>query len=418
MNMKIEKSVFPIFLLLLLVSIPFLTCQICQNQAYKTQNDSDLAKYILISGMHDLDTSSVWTDAKGVAVDGSGNIYITGYKGSSEMAFEDVFLAKFSSAGDLEWNETWGGSYKDVGSGIAVDGSGNIYITGTTESYDPGVGQAFLARYNSSGDQKWISYWGGSKVDSGNGVAVDGSGNIYITGTTYSYGAGMDDAFLARYNSSGALKWDETWGGSEEDEGNGVAVDGSGNIYITGTTYSYDLGGGQAFLARYNSSGVLEWNETWGEWYNDYGNGVAMDGSDIIYITGTTENYGAVYEDVFLARYNSSGALEWSETWGGDNHDYGYDVALDGSGNIYITGTTGTTYSYGLGGAFLAKYDGSGKLLWSIPPLPAADSINLLPFLFTGEESQLIDGYCIIPLVGAISITITIIVQKTRKRKT
>ncbi len=160
---------------------------------------------------------------------------------------------------DFGWARTWGGSYRDKGYAVATDGSGNVYVTGWFEGtvdFDPdgdgdphtsnGIYDVFLSKFDSSGNFEWARTWGGSNWDEGLGVAIDDSGNVYITGY-YCYTVdfnpdggdphtsnGWTDGFLSKFNSSGNFEWARSWGGSNRDPGNGVATDDSGNIYVTG----------------------------------------------------------------------------------------------------------------------------------------------------------------------------------------
>jgi len=207
---------------------------------------------------------------------------------------------------------------------------------------------------------EWNKTWGGLANDNGYGIAADSSGNLFITGDTNSYGAANQDAFLLKYDSSGNLEWNKTWGGSNGDHGLGIAVDASGNVFITGYTSSYGAGNQDAFLLKYDSSGNLEWNKTWGGSLGDFGRGVAVDSSGNIFITGDT-NRGTAGPDVFLLKYDSSGNFQWEKTWGGFATDIGRGVAVDGSGNVFITGHNNQGGNPGSGAdVFLFKYDSSG----------------------------------------------------------
>jgi hypothetical protein len=325
-----------------------------------------------------------------VAVDGSGNAYISGYTygslGGPNAGYWDAFLVKYNSSGSLLWKRQIGTTTTDVSYSVAVDGSGNAYISGYTYGSlgEPNAGlfDAFLAKYDSSGSVLWTRQIGTTANDESCSVAVDGSGNAYISGWTYgSLGgpnAGDGDVFLAKYDSSGLLLWTRQIGTTTWDVSQSVAVDGLGNAYISGYTYG-SLGGPNpnpgwtdAFLAKYDSSGLLLWTRqigttTWDESYS-----VAVDGLGNAYISGFT--YGSLGGpnaggyDAFLAKYDSSGALLWTRQIGTTGHDFSYSVAVDGSGSAYISGWT----SGSLGGpnagnydAFLVKYDSSGSLLWT-----------------------------------------------------
>ena len=300
---------------------------------------------------------------QGIAVDGSGNVYITGYTASSGAGNVDVLIAKYSSIGAVVWQRTLGGAYYEYGQGIAVDGDGNVYITGYTTSSGAGNQDVLIAKYDNSGTIQWQRTLGGAIGDYGQDIAVDGSGNVYVTGYTESSGAGSDDVLIAKYDTSGTIQWQRTLGGASVDYGNDIAVDGSGNVYITGYTTSSGAGSNDILIVKYDTDGLFKWQRTLGGTFSDSGEGIAVDGSGNVYITGYTASSGAGSNDILIAKYDTSGAIQWKRTLGGVSSDRGYDIAVDGSGNVYITGYT---ESSGAGGSdiLIAKYDTSGTIQW------------------------------------------------------
>ena len=322
------------------------------------------------------------------------------------------------------WAQAWGESGHDRGLGVATDDSGNVYVTGYFEGTvdfnpdggDPrisnGDNDAFLSKFDSSGNFEWARTWGGTGYDLGHGVATDGFGNVYVTGYFESSvdfdpsggdphtSNGNLDVFLSKFDSSGNFKGVRTWGASDFDRGYGVATDGSGNVYVTGFfqgTVDFDPGGGDintsnghedVFLSKFDSSGNFEWARTWGGADRDAGHGVATDGSGNVYVTGYFEGTADFdpdggdphtsngYDDCFLSKFDSTGNLEWARTWGGSGNDIGHGVSADGSGNVYITGYFNYTVDFDPGGGdphtsngyrdvFLSKFDLSGNLKWA-----------------------------------------------------
>src|SRR6266571_4709888 len=292
-----------------------------------------------------------------------------------------------------------GGSLGDIGNGIAVDGSGNAYVTGqvvSTEAsfpvavgpdltYHGGTTDAFVAKVNPAGTALvYCGYIGGSASDYGTGVAVDGSGNAYVTGYTDSttgfplavgpdltYNGGfMGDAFVTKVNAAGtALVYSGYIGGSGDDLGQGVAVDGSGNAYVTGYTTSTEAtfpviggpsltynGGNDAFVAKVNAAGTaLVYCGYIGGSGAEIGNGVAVDGSGNAYVVGSTTSTEATFpvtvgpdltynggiRDAFVAEVNAAGtALVYAGYIGGSGDDVAYGVAVDSAGNAYVVGST------------------------------------------------------------------------------
>ena len=175
--------------------------------------------------------------------------------------------------------------------------------------------------------------WGGADYEFARGVAVDQDGNIYVVGDTDSFGVGIE-AFILKYNAAGSLMWQKTWGGADDDYAFSVAVDQDGNIYVVGVTYSFGPNN-DAFILKYNAAGSLMWQKTWGgdDW--DAAFSVAVDGANI-YVAGGTYSFG-LSSDAFILKYNAAGSLMWQKTWGGAGSESSYGVA---SGSVYVTGYT------------------------------------------------------------------------------
>jgi len=323
-----------------------------------------------------------------VAVDGSGSLYMSGYtKGSlsgTNVGGYDAFLTKYDASGNFLWSRQIGTADDDRSYSVAVDASGNAYISGYTygslAGANAGGDDAFLVKYDASGNLAWSRQIGTASWDRSLSVAVDASGNAYASGYTGSSlggaSAGYWDAFLVKYDSLGNLLWSRQIGTSEEDRGRCVTVDVSGNAYISGYTdgslAGASAGGYDAFLVKYDSLGNLIWSQQIGTSRTDYGWSVLADASGNAYITGRT--YGSLGganagdEDTFLVKYDSLGNLLWSRQIGTSGGDGGLSLALDASGNVYITGYTDGSLGGSNAGdmdAFLVKYDSLGNLLWS-----------------------------------------------------
>ena len=226
-----------------------------------------------------------------------------GKDGDNDVLGENFLKIATTNNYTLDLNMTWGGSNYDWGNGIALDGAGNIYITGSTNSFGAGSSDAFIAKYDSAGTSLLNITWGGSNGDWGNGIALDGAGNIYITGYVNSFVEASEDAFIAKYDSVGTSLLNITWARSMGDSGRGIALDGAGNIYITGYTNQFGVGSEYAFIAKYDSAGTSLLNFTWGGSNSDRGNGIALDGAGNIYIAGNTYSFGAGAYDAFIVKY-------------------------------------------------------------------------------------------------------------------
>ncbi len=307
--------------------------------------------------------------SSGIATSGT---YQPALAGSS-----DGFLAKFNSSGAIQWATYFGGSNVDVGESVATDASGNVYMGGYTTSASgiatSGVYQAalsgsfdgFLSKFNSSGVIQWATYYGGGGIEVGTGVATDVSGNVYLAGWTTSasgiatslayqttYGGGNADGFLSKFNTSGTIQWATYYGGSANDTICSVATDPSGDVYFTGETASPSgiatsgayqaalVSTNDAFLSKFNSSGAIQWGTYYGgSSGGDRGTSVATDALGNVYMGGSTASASGIATtgafrttlagsyDAFLAKFNNSAARQWGTYYGGTGGDYGQGVA-------------------------------------------------------------------------------------------
>ncbi|MDD8026568.1 MAG: SBBP repeat-containing protein, partial [Acidobacteriota bacterium] len=258
----------------------------------------------------------------------------------------------------LTWNTFLGGSGWDFGYGIAVDASGNVYLVGRStatwgspiRAYTSG-NDIYAAKLDSGGNLTWNTFLGGSGSDVGNGIAVDGSNNVYVGGSSdATWGSpkrafvSNDDAFAAKLDSGGNLTWNTFLGGSSSDFGLGVAVDGSNNVYVGG--YSNATWGSpiraytsnsDAFAAKLDSGGNLTWNTFLGGDDADFGRGIAVDGSSYVYVGGySNASWGSPIRaytsgyDAFAVKLDSGGNLTWNTFLGGSGGDYGNCIAVNG----------------------------------------------------------------------------------------
>ena len=339
---------------------------------------------------------------KAVTVDGSGNVYVAGYGsatwGSPVRAFSgglnDAFVAKLDSSGNLIWNTFLGGDGDDRGKAVAVDGSGNVYVTGSSTAFwftairgFNGGREAFVAKLDSSGNLIWNTFLflGLPAEHQGNAVAVDGSGSVYVAGDTFGL---HQDAFAAKLDSSGNLIWNTFLGGDGANQGFAVAVDGSGNVYVAGySTASWgspvrDFSGGEAdgFAAKLDPDGNLTWNTFLGGNEGDFGQALAVDGSGNVYVAGESDatwggspvqDYNGGAADAFAAKLDPDGNLILNTFLGGNEGDFGGAMAVDGSGNVYVAGTSDATWGspdHAFSGgrdAFAATLDPDGNLIWN-----------------------------------------------------
>lgn len=384
-------------------------------------------------------------EAVDVARDSSGNMYVLGtYAGLVDFdpgvgrqegytlddELNEIYFAKFDSAGNLSFVRFIESTGKLEPGGIDVDKDGNIIVGGTfyevvdlnrgirnqtfytANSFRP---DGFVAQYDSLGRLNWALQIGADSYDAVKDVACDLDGNVLITGgksdtvdfnplgSPYlvSTGTGWRDMFLAKYSQTGILRWVYADGEKSTDEGSKLAVDRWYDIYLTGrfndsldldpssaNNYVFANAGDDVFFAKYDSSGGMYWGHSFGSNHHDEAKGIAVSKGNV-YLTGSFRNTcdfdpsastnsltSAGLQDIYLARYDSTGAFDWVHQFGGSKTDKGMAVDADALGNVYLTGyyemtnhdwdpSSGTAITTSIDeDAFLSSYDDKGDFRW------------------------------------------------------
>jgi len=208
-----------------------------------------------------------------------------------------------------------------------------------------------------NGNMEWNQTYGGTNQDSGFSVVQTGDGGYAIAGSTYSFGAGSADVWLVKTDPNGNMEWNQTYGGTGGDYGRSVVETGDGGYAIAGRTGFY--GFEDVYLVKTDADGNMEWNQTYGGTKADVPESVVQTGDGGYAITGYTTSFGAGFEDVWLVKTDADGNMEWNQTYGGTFPDYGRSVVETGDGGYAIAGQT---YSFGAGDwdVWLVKTDPFG----------------------------------------------------------
>lgn len=324
---------------------------------------------------------------------------------------------------DRDWGTFYGGTGTDYFNDLTADASANIFAVGSANStnliattgahqttHGGGGYDAMIVKFNTSGVRQWATYYGGTGADYGSAIALDASANIYAFGktesttnisTTGAYQTALSggtnyDAFLVKFNTSGVRQFGTYFGGTANEEGNAIAVNGT-SIYFGGKTisttgvastgaYLTTLSGG-AYLAKFSTAGVRQWS-TYYQASNLYAVTVDAGGNPIFggnvtsAITGVTTagshqtTYGGGANDGFIAKFSAAGARTWSTYYGGTDNDYVYSIKTNSTNNIFFGGTTasttgiaantfsGSSFNGGTSDGFVANFNSSGVRQW------------------------------------------------------
>jgi uncharacterized protein YegP (UPF0339 family) len=351
-----------------------------------------------------------------IGTDSSGNSYITGnfsetvnFGGgdvTSAGNSDDIFVVKLDSDGNFQWVYTAGGTQDgtssttlkfDGGTGIDIDSSGNVYITGIFDTVvDFGGGNVsssgkdiFVLKLDTDGNFQWVYNVLSSGNDDANSITTDPSGNTYTTGYFYNtadFGGGdvtsngYNDIFVVKLDSDGNFQWVYTAGGTGVDELHAIAIDSSDNVLTTGYLSStVNYGGGvrisavtvTALVLKLDSFGSLVWVNAYGGQGAQEGLGIAVDSSDNIFTTGyfyNTVDFGdgdvtsTGNEDIYILKLNSSGSFQWIKTYGStaastSYYDVTNDITVDTDGNVYTVGATGENTDFGTGNIVGSSFD-------------------------------------------------------------
>jgi uncharacterized delta-60 repeat protein len=323
-------------------------------------------------------------EAKAVTVDFEGNICVTGSSYNS-TSLKNITTIKYSPTGDLIWSSVYNGAGNgnDEASLIYTDNAGNVYTAG----YSTGSGSSsdyIVIKYNSGGIQQWVANYNGNgnAIDFVTSLAVDLSGNVYITGQSYGGFQTSYDIATVKFNSSGVMQWIARYNGTGNgnDVGYSIYCDNSGSVYVAGQSYESTSMSVDYLIVKYNSDGISEWISKYDGPGNgiDGANSVKTDNAGNVYVTGYSRGSGSLY-DYATVKLNSSGQQIWVARHNGasNGNDGANALLIDPSGNIVVSGYSGMSGS--TNDFVTVKYDTAGIRQWISVyngPLNQQDSVT------------------------------------------
>lgn len=333
--------------------------------------------------------------AQAIVVDKPGNVYVTGY--SYDGASPDFATIKYNSSGVQQWVHRYNGTGNgaDYPTAMTIDTAGEIYVTG----YSIGTGGNFdyvtIKFTSSSSTPLWIKKYIGAanSTDQPYGITVDNSGNVYVTGGSIGAGTGFDYLTI-KYNSLGLQQWEQRYNGpgNDYDASSSVAVDNSGNVYVAGSSVGSGTDRDCATI-KYNSSGLMQWIQRYNGFANlgDYGGKLILDNTGNVYVSGST-TWAGPGTDYLTIKYSSAGVQEWMQRYNGPQNgdDFPTSMAVDKYGSVYVTGS-----SIGASNDIeTIKYNSSGVQQWEQRYNGTANFIDLAKSIAVDKSGNVyITGY-------------------------
>jgi len=307
--------------------------------------------------------------AYAMTIDSAGYIYVTGQSRTNETRI-DYATVKYDQDGNMLWIAKYNGpgDIFDRATAIATDSSGNVYVTGRSYAKVTYLDYATVA-YDSNGNELWAARYNGPKniSDVAHDIAIDSSGNVYVTGRSYGIGGTSDDYATIKYDQYGNELWLVRYDGPEHshDSAHAIAVDSSGNVYVTGMVWFGSKTGYDYYTIAYDTNG----NELWNARYNgpesdsDFAIDMTIDSSSNIYVTGYGPGSGTSW-DYATVKYDKYGNELWSARYNGpgNKQDRAWGIAVDSSGNVYVTGDSGGLKK--ISDYATVAYDSDGNELW------------------------------------------------------
>jgi uncharacterized delta-60 repeat protein len=303
-----------------------------------------------------------------IAVDNDGNVYVTGYSYGNGTGY-DYATIKYFSDGDTAWVRRYNGpgNSQDYARAIAIDGSGDVYVTGYSAentSYYYNYDFATI-KYYPDGEIAWVRIYNGpgNGDDQASAVAIDRSGNVYVTGECYGDSGTYLDYATIKYYPNGDVAWLRRYNGegNDQDWAHALAIDSSGNVYVSGQSYGwgtdfdyvtikYYPNGDTAWLRRYSAPGSSY----------DLAQAIAIDYSDNVLVTGVSYNPGGTGQDYCTIKYDHNGDTVWVRRYDGPgySYDWAWAVAVDGFNNVYVTGRSSNDIA-------TIKYYSNGDIAWT-----------------------------------------------------
>jgi uncharacterized delta-60 repeat protein len=294
-----------------------------------------------------------------------GGYIVAGYNGSFGAGYYDVWVLKLNGRGDVVWQKIYGGRYDDYPSSIQQTSDGGYIVAGYNGSFGAGYYDVWVLKLNGRGDVVWQKTYGGEDDDEAFSIQQTSDGGYIVAGYTQAFGAGLDDFWVLKLDSSGHIQWQKTYGGENDDEARSIQQTSDGGYILAGRTRSFGAGLDDFWVLKLDASGDVVWQKTYGGKKWDEASSIQQTSDGGYIVAGRTRSFGAG-GDFWVLKLDASGNVQWQKTYGGEDDDEAFSIQQTSDGGYIVAGDTS---SFGAGGDF-----------WVLKLTPSGDVANCTPF--------------------------------------
>ena len=317
-------------------------------------------------------TSTVWVKTYGGAsqdillsvqqTSDSGYI-VAGYTTSFGAGYYDFWVSKLNSTGGVEWQKAYGGASDEAAIFVRQTSDGGYIVAGEGASFGAGSYDFWVLKLASTGGVEWEKAYGGLLGDNALSVRQTSDGGYIVAGQTQSFGAGSYDIWVLKLASTGAVEWEKAYGGSSFETTYSIQQTSDSGYIVAGYTNSFSEGDYDFWVLKLASTGAVEWEKTYGGSDNDYAYSIQQTSDSGYIVTGQTYSYGAGSDDMWVLKLNSTGGVDWQKTYGGSASDWARSIQRTSDGGYIVVKDT-KSFGAGLYDAWILKLTSAGDITW------------------------------------------------------
>jgi uncharacterized delta-60 repeat protein len=290
-----------------------------------------------------------------------GGYIVAGYAytvGGSYCDCDDFWVLKLNSDGTVSWQKTFGGTFWDEANSIQQTSDGGYIVAGKTGSFGVGAYDLWVLKLNNDGCVAWQKRYGGAAK--ANSIQQTTDGGYIVAG---SFGAGYTDFWVLKVNSDGTVSWQKRYGGASDDYATSIQQTSDGGYVVAGHTESFGAGGGDFWVLKLNSAGIISWEKTYGGRDYEGAESIQQTSDDGYIVAGVTHSFGAGNYDFWVLKLNSDGTVSWQKTFGGTDYDWANSIQQTTDGGYILAGYA-QSFGVGLYDFWVLKLNSDGTLFW------------------------------------------------------